>query len=240
MNETTVQAGAEAQKGFLGRVVGVFFSPSETFEDVRRRPTILLPMIVLFVLMAVIFYVIFPAQVADNAVRVEKNPAFQSLSEEQREQQVAFMTGGIARMASAVGGPAAILVFTLFFALLYWGLGHLLGGEPTYKAVLSMLLFIGMLNPVAHFAVKAPLMLAKKTMIGVTFGPAMFLPDLEITSMTFTALALLDLFNIWGVVVTGIGIARVARISTALGMTLSILLFAVGAGIQLGFTAAFS
>ena len=244
MSEMTVGApgppAATAGKGFAARVVGVFVAPGDTFEDVRRKPTILLPMIALYVLMAVIFYVIFPAQAADQQTRAEGSARFQALSQEQQEQQLGFATGPIARKIGSAAGPAAILIIGLLFALVYWGGAHLLGGEPTYKAMLSMFLFVSMINPVMHSIVKAPLMLAKDTVIGITFGPGMFLPGLEVTSMTYQALALFDVFNIWSVAVTGIGIAKISRISTAAGMGIAIVVFAIGAAIQLGLTRLFT
>ena len=72
------------------------------------------------------------------------------------------------------------------------------------------------------------------------FWLVMFLPGLEVTSMTYQALALFDVFNIWSVAVTGIGIAKISRISTAAGMGIAIVVFAIGAAIQLGLTRLFT
>ncbi|MGD8375508.1 MAG: YIP1 family protein [Acidobacteriota bacterium] len=240
MSEANGTATEAATKGFLARVIGVFLSPGETFEDVRRRPTILLPMITLMLLLAAIFWVITPASTADQLAAAAQSPRFQNLPEEQQEAQLAFANSPAARIIGTVVPPIFILLFSLFFALIYWGAGHLLGGEPTYKGMLSMILFIGFLNPCLQFLVKAPLIVSKNTVMGVTFGPAMFLPDLQVTSMTYTALALLDIFNIWSTVVSGIGVAKVSKLSTGAGMAIAIVVFLIGAGIQLGFRAAFS
>ena len=226
-----------APKAFLARIIGVFFSPGETFEDIRRKPTILMPMVLMVVMFAMISYFLLPAQFADQIERTATSSRFQNLSSEQQEQQMAMFEDppGWLIAISVAGGPIAIVVFMCVFALLYWGAGHLLGGEPTYKGTLSMVLFISFVNPIAHMLVKLPLIMSKGTVLGVTFGPAMFMPELETTSRLYLSLAALDLFNIWSTVLTGIGLAKIGRISTAMGMIIAIVFFAIATGIQLFF-----
>jgi len=166
----------QARKGFAARVIGVFMSPGETFEDIARRPTILAPLLFLFVVQAVFTYLILPAQGQDAALFTENSSFFQRLPEEQRaeimEQQ--RNPSPTRRMVSAVAGPIVIFVFFVIFALVFWGVGNLLGGEPTFKKVLSMLLFAGMIGLVAGSLIKLPLIISKNTLAGVTFSPAMF------------------------------------------------------------------
>ena len=226
---TQASSPPQARKGFAARVMGVFLSPGETFEDIARRPTILAPLLLLFVVQATVTYLVTPAQGQDAALFTENSSLLQRLSEEQRAQIIEDQRNpsSTTRMVTAVAAPVVILVFMLIFALLYWGVGNLLGGQPTFKKVLSMLLFASMIGLVAGSLIKLPLVLSKNTLAGVTFGPAMFMPDLAITSARYRLFAIFDLFALWGVVVTGIGFAKVAKISTAAAMTTSIIFFAI-------------
>ncbi len=58
-------AAPVAQKGFLSRFIGVFIAPGEMFEDVRRKPTVLLPLLVIYLVMAAVFFLAFDGLMAD-------------------------------------------------------------------------------------------------------------------------------------------------------------------------------
>ena len=216
-------------KGFAARVMGVFMSPGETFEDIARKPTVLAPLLLLFVVQAAVTYLIMPAQGQDAALFTENSSFFQRLPEEQRAEIVEQQRNpsSTRRVVSAAAAPIVIFVFMLIFALLYWGVGNLLGGQPTFKKVLSMLLFASMIGLVAGSLIKLPLVLSKNTLAGVTFSPAMFMPDLAITSARYRLFAIFDLFAIWGTVVTGIGFAKASKISMGAAMATSITFFAI-------------
>ena len=224
---------APPRKGFPSRLVGVFVSPGETFEEIARRPTVLAPMLLLAVGFGVVSYLIAPIQGKEAAEFTAKSSFFERIPEAQREEILeAQRNPSPARRAiSAVGGPAAVIVIVLFFSLLLWGLGHLLGGEPTFKGVLSIELFASMVSVLANFLVKLPFILSRQTFSGVTFSPAAFLADAPVTSTAFRLLALLDLFALWGVIVGGIGFARVSRLSTSTGIAVQAVLYGIAGAV---------
>lgn len=219
----------QASKGFAARVLGVFMSPGETFEDIARKPTILAPLLFIFVVQAAFLYLVAPAQGKDAALFTENSSFFQRLPEEQRAEIIEQQRNPspTRRAVSAIVGPILIFVFFLIFALIFWGVGNLLGGEPTFKKALSMLMFAGMIGLVAGSLIKLPLIISKDTLAGVTFSPAMFMPELDIASSQYRLFAIFDLFALWGTVVTGIGFAKISKISTAAGMFTSFAFFAV-------------
>lgn len=209
----------QAGMGFVQRVIGVFTAPGKTFEDVAKKPTVIAPLVVLMIVIAIVSYVTFPFAIQDNPAQVAQ---IESLPEEQQQQQLKIF-----RMIGTGVGPLAVPFFTAIFALIYWGLGSLLGGEPTFKGMFSMLLFTGMITILGQFAVKLPLILIKETVAGVTFSPAALFGDLALTSTKFRILATLDLFNLWGMIVAGIGIAKVSRISVTTGIVVSAVFFVI-------------
>ena len=95
----------QARKGFAARVMGVFMSPGETFEDIARRPTILAPLLLLFVVQATVTYLIVPAQGQDAALFTENSSFFQRLPEEQRAHRSSVPPG--AGQAASRSGWAA-------------------------------------------------------------------------------------------------------------------------------------
>ena len=116
----------------FGRVVGVFFSPKATFEDIVRKPTMLLP-IVLITLLSILVSVGFNQRVNWRdfiGQQIEKSPRAANLSAEQKQQQIeggAKFTPIFVYVAGALGP----IIITLLTGLLMWGAFSLLGGIST-------------------------------------------------------------------------------------------------------------
>ena len=226
----------QAGMGFVQRVIGVFTAPGKTFEDVANKPTVLMPLLLVMLFAGANAYIIAPISGKDQADLMSRSAFFERMipDKETREQQLEEMRNPttITRVLAIVQSAVGTLVFLVIFALVYWGLGNLLGGEPTFKKMLSMLAFAGMISVVAAHLVRLPLIIAKDTVFGVSLSPVVFFPDAPVTSPTFRLLSALSVFAIWSVVVTGIGFARVSNTSTRSGIvTVSIsylVLVAVG------------
>src|SRR5712671_998413 len=94
MVTTTSMPAPEAQSqpaiSAVGRVVGVFFSPKTTFEDIVRKPSWVLPVVLLTLFSIGVSFAInqrinwreFMSQ------QIEKNPQAASMSAEQKEQRI--------------------------------------------------------------------------------------------------------------------------------------------------------
>jgi hypothetical protein len=136
MATTTSIPAPEAQSqpaiSAVGRVIGVFFSPKQTFEDIVRKPSWVLPIALLTLFSIGVSFAInqrinfreFMTQ------QIEKNPRSANLSAEQKQQQI---EGGakftpIVIWAFGVCGP---VLFVLFVALAMWGAYNLLAGANT-------------------------------------------------------------------------------------------------------------
>jgi hypothetical protein len=116
----------------IGRIIGVFFSPKATFEDIVRKPSWVLPVVLLTLFSIAVSFAInqhinwreFMSQ------QIEKSPQAANMSAEQKEQRI---EGGakfspILTWTIGVCGP---ILFTLIVALVMWGTFNLLGGANT-------------------------------------------------------------------------------------------------------------
>ena len=134
---------AQSQPGIspVGRVFGVFFSPKPTFEDIVRKPSWVLPFVLLTLFSIGVTFAInqrinwrqFMTQ------QIEKSPRSANMSAEQKEQQI---EGGakftpIFTWAIGVCGP---IVYMLVVALVMWGAYNLLGGATQILVQRSRLL----------------------------------------------------------------------------------------------------
>jgi hypothetical protein len=130
----------QAKISSFGRLSGVLFSPKSTFEDIVRKPTWLLPAILLAVLSAVVAFGINQKMNWREYVgqQIEKNPAAAQLSNEQKEQRIESGAKLAPIFAYAFGIPAPVIV-VLVVALILWGAYNLLGGaNVNYKTALGI------------------------------------------------------------------------------------------------------
>ena len=132
---TTSMPAPEAQSSSIsaiGRMTGVLFSPKATFEDIVRKPSWALPVIVLTILSVAVSFSInqrinwreFMSQ------QIEKNPAAANMSADQKEQRIEAGAKFSPPFTYAIGFVGPILG-TLIVALVMWGGYNLLGGANT-------------------------------------------------------------------------------------------------------------
>jgi hypothetical protein len=196
----------------FGRIIGVFFSPKATFEDIVRRPSWVLPIVLLTLFSIGVSFAInqrinwreFMAQ------QIEKSPQAANMSAEQKEQRI---EGGakfspILTWAIGVCGP---IVFALVVALVMWGAYNLLGGANTnfgtsfaitshaaLTGLVSSLLFILVLylKPPGTVDLENP----------VATNLAAVLPD-DSAKWLVALLKSFDIFTFWTLILLAIGFA---------------------------------
>src|SRR6202171_1219616 len=116
----------------IGRIIGVFFSPKATFEDIVRKPSWVLPVVLLTLFSIGVSFAInqrinwreFISQ------QMEKSPQAANMSAEQKEQRIEGGAKFSPPFTYAIGllGP---LLSILLVALVLWGAYNLLGGANT-------------------------------------------------------------------------------------------------------------
>ncbi len=122
-------AGGEQKISALGRVTGVLFNPAETFADIVRKPTVLLPIIIMAVLGLGVAYMMNQRIDWYAYIRhqIEMSPRAANMSADQINQ-AARMQSGFSPPFAYVIGVLGGLVFPLVMGLVYWGSFSLFGG----------------------------------------------------------------------------------------------------------------
>ena len=123
---------AQATVSPFGRVIGVLFSPKKTFEDIVRKPSWLLPIVISTVLGLLVSVAInqrinwreFMNQ------QIEKSSRASSLSSEQKEQQIEA-GAKFAPISTYVFGTLGGFLAALLIGLVMWGAYSLIGGIST-------------------------------------------------------------------------------------------------------------
>jgi len=245
-----------AQIGPPGRLVGVLFSPGETFRDIKRRPTIIFPMIV-SILLSVGFYYFYmwrahPDMDALIRTQIKKQVerSGQSLTDEQMQQRVDVgrKVGRIITPILLVAGPPILgLVIAGLFAL---GMILIQAGS-TFKRIYSVVLWtfaaIGLIGSIVRCA--AIMIQDQATLSALdpqrmaSVAPTNLGAFIETTSPAFRSLlSSLDIFSLWTIIIMSIGLAAIAsnrKITSGKTGTVVVMLWAVWVLVSMGFAAAF-
>jgi hypothetical protein len=202
---------AKKETGFFEKLAGIFISPRETFEALDRKPTWLVPFIIVAAAVLVMTVLTRDIGMQDMLARFEAS----DMPQEQIDR-IVEQSQGPGRYIQMAVVPVFMVVAWCFFAgvLLFTG-NTILGGKSTFKKLLSMVSWsslIGLLSAAIHTA----LIITKGTSQGVTTSLALLLADPEPgakPSFLFRLLSKFDFFTIWEMVLWAIGTSVLYRFS---------------------------
>ena len=195
----------EKEMGVLSRIIGVFSSPRETFVSLDRRPTWLVPFIILVIAVVVMQVTLRGVQAQEMVARLEAR----GMPQEQIEAIQARMQGPASYIGLVVAPIFMLIVWAVIAGLLWFGGNTIMGGTSTFKKMFSLVAWSGLIGFLG-IAVKTFLILSKGTTVGVTTSLAAFLPSPELGAapgILYRLLSKFDLFTIWEMVLWTIGIS---------------------------------
>ena len=193
----------QAEMSVVGRMLRVFYAPSETFEAVSEQRSAADWLVPTFIVAAVIFistYVTSPLYVAGVMEQMQ-----------QQEQSGAMESAGDAILISTlIAAPVMTFVMLFIGAAIYLLVGKLLGGLFGYSHCLALVVYTSLITVVQHI-VRVPLVLASETM-DVQIGLGMFLSEEARKNFGGALLSSIDPFVIWMVVIAALGLSIVGQI----------------------------
>lgn len=205
--------------GAFSRITGVFFEPGKTFEDIGRRPTWFLPLLVTIVA-TIAFYATYGQrvgyerflrqQMATNpkvAQRMEQIPA------ERREASIATQAKitGISYMAGPV---IAMPIMMLISAGILLGLTAMMSAGLKYKQVFAVVAFSALPGALKYLLAIVVVFLKNPEDFNLqnplAFNFAAFMDPLTSSKFLYTVGSAFDLFAIWTILLTAIGLSAAA------------------------------
>ena len=113
----------------IGRIIGVFTSPKQTFTSIAEKPSWVAPMLLMMILAVVVGGLLNSKMNWAQYIRhkAEENPRFEQLSEEKKDEAVAGQVRFWAGFSYAVGA-VAIPISILIFAGIYLVAFNLMSG----------------------------------------------------------------------------------------------------------------
>jgi hypothetical protein len=246
---TTPVPAPEAQATIspFGRIIGVFFSPGKTFEDIVRKPSWMLPLLLTTLLSIGVSFAInqrinwreFMSQ------QIEKSPRAAQLSADQKQQQIEGGAKFTPPFTYAVGvlGP---FLGVLIIGLVMWGAYGLLGGASTnFSTALSITAHAFLTG-----LVSSPLLIL--TLYLKPYGTAdldnplaaniaAFLPE-DSAKWLVALCKSFDLFTFWTLILLAIGFAAVnpKKLKGAKSFTIGFSVWAAFVVLRVGWAFIFS
>ena len=223
---TTATAERSVWKNFTDAI----FAPSETFEDVGRRPRILVPLLLLLAAVTMVAWFHMPVWSELQALTIAGNP---DLSPEEREAAIAgmenFMWIGLAIT------PIGFGVVLALSALLFWGWAAISGaGNADYKVAYSALIYasvvivLQMVLQAVVIGIKGAGQVAREGGPPL-FGLSLFLDRDDFPGLVWGLLASFNFFSIWYTILAVIAGVHALRMSRGSAIAVAVAMFLVGA-----------
>ena len=215
-----------APQNFFSRLIGVWFSPGETFAEIGRAPRVLVPMIVLMILGSVGGYLMIERIGMNNFFKKQFDQAVASgqMSQEDADKQFEAMTSGPAATATRLSFPIIGFIQFPIFALILVGIGKLItmlnGGDnlfkPLYSVTLYTLLATGVVSSILMITIlflKPPDEIDVNNLVGSNLAAVLgllFEKD-ALPKFVMAFARWIDIFSIWMLWLLAVGYAAVTK-----------------------------
>jgi hypothetical protein len=206
-----------ASKSAVARLLGVFFSPGETFEDVARKPDFVLPFVVSVITAWILFDTMFWKLGMETLTRMqlERSSFAARLTDEQIQQAISQSAGHLTRQLIIT--DAVIPIVGILALLIFAGLGMLivnaiLGGEAKFKTLFCVATYANFVSVLGNL-VALPIILFGGTdnldpQNPIPLNLAFFLNFREVSKPLFALAGSVDILPLWIIILMGIGMSK--------------------------------
>lgn len=215
---------APAPQNFFSRLIGVYFSPGETFKGIGLAPKIVMPLIVLALVGALVGIVM--AQRLDTvkiaSMGIEKAVADGKMTQEQAAPQLEAMRKNetLIKASFPIFGVLGSLVTVFAVAGIFKLVSMVLGTENAFMPILGVTIYatlaISIISSLVFIAIlflKSPDEIDIQNPIGSNLGSILtiFVSKESLPKFILTLANWIDVFSIWRLSLLAIGYAAVSR-----------------------------
>jgi len=207
----------------------VFFSPVASYQHVRDKEPILLPILIRVVVLAGASFILSPIVAHDNYQLVNQNPNLAERLTDEQFDDIRNPSPARVAIGSAMA-PIGTIIGSLIYSLLLMIIARVSGCNLRYKTIFAAVLTAAMIDPVLATIFKTPLIMAKGTSLTVSTSLSLLAPDAPITSLTYIILEVFDLFAIWALIVLITGISVLADVKRGVAAAIVITAWIIKSG----------
>ena len=201
INDFVAEKKEERELSIFSRIIGIFIDPVETFKDIKRKPDILKPGILLMMIFAVIYLIQM------DLIKIQVINQLKSVAAVNPDYEITESIVNTSLRAGIIVGIISALINPVFKGLLVHGIAMLRNGRAKIKTTMSILVY-------SYFIVALGQLIAGvlKNITGniyLSLSPAVFFNSFEPTSLQYVLLSYFDIFTIGYLIVSIIGIRLV-------------------------------
>jgi len=224
-----------APKGFVARVLGVFFSPRATYASVAAHPHWLGPLLITCVVIAGGYGILLSTEVGKKAALDQQTQVIESFGVKLNDQAYARMEEGIdrAKYTTPIGQFIGLpIILTIVAGILLGVFNALLGGDARFKQVFGILAHASLIGALQTLFV-IPIDYFKESLASPTSLLAV-MPFLDEGTFIGRLFSTIDLFQLWSTLSVAIGLGvlykrRTAPIAISLYIVMFVILIAIAA-----------
>ena len=207
-------------KSVFQRIVGVLFAPAETFEDIARKPDVLVPLLLFVLIGYATTFITIPRMNLDSVIEQQheamraKNPQMTDKDFEPIDR----MTQAFSKVMGWIGPLIGVVMYVIIAAIFLLAF-RMFGGQGTFQQSLSATLY-GWI-PLLLFSIILTAVIAIRgtfdplTMATIVKSNPAFLVEMKDHPVLFSLLSSFDLFTIWTLVLFSFGYAAMSKFSRA-------------------------
>lgn len=213
-----------ATQNFIGRLMGVFFSPGETFKEIGLAPKIIIPLIVLALLGALIGIAMAERldAVKIASMGIEKAVADGKMTQEQAAPQLEAMkkNATLIKATFPIFGVLGTIVTVFAVAGIFKLASLILGTENTFMPILGVTIYAYLAISIVSSVVLLALLFLKspdefdiQNPIGSNLGALLtiFFSKESLPKFVLAFANWIDVFSIWRLSLLAIGYAAVSK-----------------------------
>jgi hypothetical protein len=201
--------------GEFSRITGVFFDPKKTFEDIAKRPTWIVPLVLIMIAVLAVSVTMAQRIGWERIVRhgMEASSRAQQMTPEQREQGVA-MGVKIASIMGYVGIIFVPVIYVIMAGVLLGVASGIFSAGVRFKQVFAVVCYASLTGVIQSILTIVVICLKNPDEFNsqnpLAFNPAAFM-DLGTSSKFLYSLATsLDLFYLWTILLMAVGLKAAA------------------------------
>ena len=233
---------AATTKNSFQRIAGVLFAPAETFQDIARKPDIVVPLLVIILLGYVSTFFVIQRMDWNAVVEAQidtmkkQNP---NMSQEDIDR-ISNMSSAMGKVIGWVSPLMGVLWYVILAGVLLLAF-RMMGGEGNFVQALSTTLYAWM--PLVIFGIVMTIIIIARGSVDPTqmativkSNPA-FLVDMKEQAVLYSLLTNFDIFTIWMIVLLILGFSTFTKTSRGKSAAIVISLWVVFILIKVGIAA---
>lgn len=211
---TEVNVSSEVQERGKASIFGFITSPVMHFQKLKINPVIWGPLLLILILTAA------------TTILAVYTPETQEVLQQQKEAGME-VSSTVSMITGSVGGVIGMVAVLAFTSLILFLIAKLGTGKTTYRQMFSLNLFVTFITTIGQLINTGVAALAH-TSANVTSLNGMVGAKGAMGGV-FNSI---EIFSIWGLILTAVGLQKVANVSKAASIITVIILFILGAAIS--------